>query len=129
VRAKISSTGTIPGTTSAGGSYQAGRRYSTSGSGNSGGSDVVITRILIRGWLVQKYPECCAQRADGPSRRSWLAATTLPVSIGARSDALRSELAMATWVGPLSGRLAWIQKSGFPLLPKPAEPSRSISSW
>jgi hypothetical protein len=29
---------------------------------------------------------------------------------------------MAIWVGPLSGRLAWIQKSGFPLLPKPAEP-------
>jgi hypothetical protein len=35
----MSSTGTIPGTTSAGGSTQAGRRYSTSGSGSSGGSD------------------------------------------------------------------------------------------
>jgi hypothetical protein len=44
VRAKTSSTGTIPGTTSAGGSTQAGRRYSTSGSGNSGGSDADTTR-------------------------------------------------------------------------------------
>ena len=41
----------------------------------------------------------------------------------------RSELAMAAWVGPLSGRLAWIQRSGLPSRPKPAEPSRSISSW
>jgi hypothetical protein len=44
VRARISSTGTIPGTTSAGGSTQAGRRYSISGSGSSGGSDPDTTR-------------------------------------------------------------------------------------
>ena len=47
VRARISSTGTTPGTTSEGGSTQAGRRYSTSdgSSGSSGGSDVVITLL------------------------------------------------------------------------------------
>ena len=47
VRAKISSTGTIPGTTSAGGSTQAGRRYATSdgsSGGGSGGSDTDTTR-------------------------------------------------------------------------------------
>ncbi len=44
VRTKTSSTGTIPGTTSAGGSIQAGRRYSTSGSGSSGGWDADTTR-------------------------------------------------------------------------------------
>jgi hypothetical protein len=44
VRARMSSTGTTPGTTSAGGSTQAGRRYSTSGSGSSGGSDADTLR-------------------------------------------------------------------------------------
>jgi hypothetical protein len=44
VRAKMRSTGMIPGTTSAGGSTQAGRRYSTSGSGTSGGWDADTTR-------------------------------------------------------------------------------------
>jgi hypothetical protein len=44
VRARISSTGTIPGIMSAGGSTQAGRRYSTSGSsGSSGGWDADTT--------------------------------------------------------------------------------------
>jgi hypothetical protein len=44
VRAKMSSTGTTPGTTSVGGSIQADRRYSTSGSGSSGDSDPDTTR-------------------------------------------------------------------------------------
>jgi hypothetical protein len=39
----------------------------------------------------------------------------------------RSGLTMATWVDRLSGRLTWMKKSGLPSLPKPAEPSRSIS--
>jgi hypothetical protein len=40
--ATVGEPGTTPGTTSAGGSIQAGRRYSTSGFGSSGGSDAVI---------------------------------------------------------------------------------------
>ena len=44
VRAKTSSTGTIPRTTSAGGSIQAGRRYSASGSGSCGGWDEDTSR-------------------------------------------------------------------------------------
>jgi hypothetical protein len=46
VRAKMSSTGTTPGTTSGGGWIQAGRRYSTSGgsSGSCGGWEADTTR-------------------------------------------------------------------------------------